>query len=556
MTAIFKSKNLIPALLFCFALLLVINSVFTFYNANIIIENNALKIETENVKRRTVSIITDVIHGADLSVRGFALTKNPKLADPIKLVLGGKDSVFNNLETLLVKQHCDLTKFREMKATVEDYLVLSLDMIELARKDSMRQFVEILNEDRGFGVWKKYQAFYVPLFAYEDSLNAAADSRYLNAISRNQFIQIMLVLLGIPTMIYISRKLRSEDAQRAGLLKALDQNNRKYIFDTGIPIEHSDWKNIVDESIKNFQQANEFITKISAGDYTTHWDGRTEANQSLNQTNMAGSLIKMREHLKLTKIEDERRNWAVSGLAKFAEIIRNQNDFQKLGDAIISNIVSYTNSNQGGLFVLNDENKEDVHLRLLSCYAWDKKKYFDVDKVINVGDGLAGQCCQEGDPIFITQVPSDYVNITSGLGHATPRCIFIVPLKTNDLTYGVLELASFQPYLDHEREFIIEVCKTIASAVAAVKVAERTNLLLEQSQHLAEEMRRQEEEMRQTMEELQATQEEMQRALEDGAMKIEELERVNSLAEAQKQMMAKSLEKFIRGEKELIAELA
>jgi len=508
---IFKSKNLIPALLFCFAILLVINSVLTFYNADIIIENNALKIETENVKQRTVSIITDVIHGADLSVRGFALTKNPQLADPIKLVLGGKDSVFNKLETLLVKQHYDITKFRELKSTVEDYLAFSLDMIELARKDSMRQFVELLNEDRGFGVWKKYEAFYVPLFAYEDSLNAAADSKYLHALSRNQFIQIMLVLLGIPAIIYIIRKLKSEERQREGLLTALNENNRKYIFDTGTSLAHSDWQEIVANSINNFQQANEFIIKISAGDYTTQWIGLNESNKQLNQRNLAGNLVAMRELLKQAKMEDERRNWSMSGLAKFAEIIRNQSDFQKLGDAIISNIVKYTNSNQGGLFVLNDENKEDVHLRLLSCYAWDKKKYIDRNKVIHPGEGLTGQCWQEGNPIFMTQVPSDYATITSGLGHATPRCIFIVPLKVNDRIYGVLELASFQPYLNYEQEFLVEVCETIASSIANVKVADRTKYLLEQSQQQAEEMRSQEEEMKQSMEELQATQEEMQR---------------------------------------------
>jgi PAS domain S-box-containing protein len=506
---IFKSKNLIPALLFCFAVLLIVNSVLTFYNAKTIIENNVLKTETENVKQRTSAIIGNVIHGADLSVRGFALTKNPQLADPIKLVLRDKDSIFNTLETLLVNQHYDIDSFRQMKAAVVDYLSFSMDMIELARKDSMRQFVELLNEDRGYGVWKKYEAFYTPLFAFEKSLNDGADSKYLQALSRNGIIQMMMVLLGIPSIIYIVRKLKSEDKQREELLTTLNENNHKYIFDTGTSLAHSEWKEIVANSIRNFQQANEFITKVSAGDYTTQWVGLNEFNKPLNQVNLVGNLVAMRELLKQTKIEDERRNWSVFGLAKFAEIIRNQNDFQKLGDAIISNIVKYTNSNQGGLFVLNDDNKEDVHLQLLSCYAWDKKKH--IDKVIGLGDGLAGQCWQEGNPIFMTQVPFDYVTITSGLGHATPRCIFIVPLKVNDRIYGVLEIASFQPYLDYEQKFLIDVCEIIASSIANIKIADRTKYLLMQSQQQAEEMRAQEEEMRQNMEELQATQEEMQR---------------------------------------------
>jgi PAS domain-containing protein len=107
------------------------------------------------------------------------------------------------------------------------------------------------------------------------------------------------------------------------------------------------------------------------------------------------------------------------------------------------------------------------------------------------------------------------VSITSGLGQATPRCVFIVPLKVNDIIYGVLELASFEPYQEYEREFIEKVCETIASSIATVKIASQTKYLLEQSQLQAEAMRSQEEEMRQNMEELQATQEGMERLISE-----------------------------------------
>ncbi|MEO7989434.1 MAG: GAF domain-containing protein [Chryseolinea sp.] len=514
MITIFKSKYLITVLLVFFITLLLINSIFTFYNDIAIVENNSLKIETETIKRRTSSIITDIIHDADLSVRGFALTKNEQLADPIKKVLKNKDSVFNNIEALLNKQRYDMTKFIEMRAVVENYLTFSMDMIQLARQDSMKQFIQLLNEDQGYEVWKKYEAFYVPLLAYEDGLNAAANEKYLSALSRNRLIQIMLMLLGMPTITYILWKLKSERNLREKFLTTLDQNNRKYIFDTGVSFDVSDWKEAVAHSIKNFQHANEFITRISAGDYVAEWTGLNQTNHSLNQINMAGNLVKMREHLKQTKIEEERRNWAVSGVAKFAEIIRNQTNFQTLGDTIISNVVKYTNSNQGSLFVVvNDENKEDVHLQLLSCYAWDKKKH--TEKIVYEGQGLVGQCWQEGKSIFLTKVPVDYINITSGLGHANPRCIFIVPLKMNDKIYGVLELAAFQPYQEYEREFIEKVCETIASSIATVKVANQTKYLLEQSQQQTEAMRSHEEEMRQNMEELLATQEGIERLMKE-----------------------------------------
>jgi len=251
-----------------------------------------------------------------------------------------------------------------------------------------------------------------------------------------------------------------------------------------------------------------FAEQIGNGNYTD-----TSFTLLSDKDAMGKALIDMRQNLKRNAENERQRNWSVAGLAEFAEIIRNENDFQKLGDAIISNLVRYTDSNQGGLFICESasEDSEEEHLKLLSCYAWDKKKF--EERIIYRGQGLVGQCWEEGAPIFMSQVPADYVNITSGLGYATPRCIFIVPLKVNETIYGVLELASFEPYKTYKQDFIVKVCENIASAVAAARTNEQTRKLLQLSRQQAEEMRAQEEEMRQNMEELAATQDEMMRVL-------------------------------------------
>ncbi|HEY9045075.1 MAG TPA: GAF domain-containing protein [Ohtaekwangia sp.] len=250
-----------------------------------------------------------------------------------------------------------------------------------------------------------------------------------------------------------------------------------------------------------------FAEEIGNGNYTN-----TTFTLLSDKDTMGKALLDMRENLKRNAEGERQRNWSVAGLADFAEIIRNQNDFQKLGDTIISNIVKYTGSNQGGLFICQDSNDtHEEHLRLLSCYAWDKKKF--EERVIYRGQGVVGQCWEEGGPVYMTQVPEDYVHITSGLGYATPRSIFIVPLKVNETIYGVLELASFDPYKNYKQDFIVKVCENIASAVAAARNNEQTKRLLELSRQQAEEMRSQEEEMRQNMEELTSTQEEMGRIL-------------------------------------------
>jgi hypothetical protein len=55
-------------------------------------------------------------------------------------------------------------------------------------------------------------------------------------------------------------------------------------------------------------------------------------------------------------------------------------------------------------------------------------------------------------------------------------------LKLNDKIEGVIELASLNPFAEHEIEFIEKLGETLASAIITVRSAESTNMLLEQTQ--------------------------------------------------------------------------
>jgi hypothetical protein len=131
----------------------------------------------------------------------------------------------------------------------------------------------------------------------------------------------------------------------------------------------------------------------------------------------------------------------------------------------------------------------------------------------------------EKETIQLTEIPDDYVEITSGLGKATPSYILLVPLKHEEDVLGVIEIASFRVFEKHEVEFTERVAQSIASTILSVKINARTRMLLEQSQQQAEEMLAQEEEMRQNMEELQATQEEMSRKAQEQKQREDDLRR-------------------------------
>ena len=148
-------------------------------------------------------------------------------------------------------------------------------------------------------------------------------------------------------------------------------------------------------------------------------------------------------------------------------------------------------------------------LELKGCYAYGRRKF--IEQSIAIGEGLVGQAFQEGDVIYLTDVPKNYMSITSGLGEATPRCVILMPMKNNHSIEGVIEVASFRVWESFETEFLRRVAEILGSAVTSMKIAQRTNRLLDDSQQQSEQLKAQEEELRQNIEEINATQETLER---------------------------------------------
>ena len=232
------------------------------------------------------------------------------------------------------------------------------------------------------------------------------------------------------------------------------------------------------------------------------------------------ALIKLREFMLQSKkdqeqrrLEEEQRTWVTQGLAQFAELLRKNNDnLEELSYNIIHYLVNYMKINQGGFFLLNQPGpgeEGEKYFEMTACVAYDRKKF--ADKTIKWGEGLVGRCALEKATIYMTDVPDDYVNITSGLGEATPGAILIVPLKANEEIYGVIELASFRPFQQFEIEFVEKLGESIALTISTVKTNIKTSKLLKETQIQAEKMAQQEEELRQNLEEMKATQEESER---------------------------------------------
>jgi methyl-accepting chemotaxis protein len=263
--------------------------------------------------------------------------------------------------------------------------------------------------------------------------------------------------------------------------------------------------------VKGLKEISNFSIEIGKGNFNSTFTPLSDKDI------LGNSLIKMREELRNAVIEEEKRknedaqrNWTTQGIAKFSEILRqNNNNLNELSYNIISNLVNYLEANQGGLFIVNDSDKDKIAIELTACYAYNRQKF--LQKIILPGEGLVGRCYQERNTNYLTDIPKDYIKITSGMGDDNPSSLLIAPLLYNDQVFGVIEIASFKKIEPYQIEFVEKIASSIASTISSVKINIQTNSLLEQSRRQAEEMASQEEEMRQNMEELRATQEESAR---------------------------------------------
>jgi transcriptional regulator with GAF, ATPase, and Fis domain len=230
--------------------------------------------------------------------------------------------------------------------------------------------------------------------------------------------------------------------------------------------------------------------------------------------NMQEALSEAKKLKEKQSREEEKRLWANEGQAKLNDILRQQEEMKETSYKIISFLVKYLNANQGGIFIRqnNSENEspdeQNAIYELQAAYAYNRRKF--TEKTIQPGEGLIGTCIQEKEVVYLTDIPDQYLEITSGLGQSNPKSLILIPLKQEEDIPGVIEIASFTEFEHYQIDFLKQAALSIASSIHQIENSQRTTALLTKTQQQAEEMASQEEEMRQNMEEMQATQEEMQ----------------------------------------------
>lgn len=451
-----------------------------------------------------------------------------KVSETIQLVENQTEAGFNNADYLLLKPFFNQNAFYKsdfpfLIDNTGQYILHIYKEGQRIPGTLLQQIKTSRNKQGSFdyidykdGKKQSMIFFYKYIESYKAYVGVSlCKSEVYEGISQNRTVLVFIVIFA-SLIFFISINLILKPIIRviqeltvAAKKLSNGENTQKILFSNNDEIGQI--VDSVNSLIDSLKQKADFANEIGKNNLDAEFSALGE------QDLLGSSLLNMRESLKAANIEDakrkredELRNWATAGLAMFSDILRqNNNNLNKLSDNVIQNLVNYLDANQGGLFLYNDEDPENRHLELISAFAYNRKKFFE--KRIALGEGLVGTCAVEKQTIYLKEIPTEYIRITSGLGEAVPTSLLIVPLKIEEAIFGAIEIASFKEFADHEIEFVEKLGQSIASTLSSVKNSIRTNQLLEQSQQQREEMAAQEEEMRQNMEEMQATQEEMGR---------------------------------------------
>jgi HAMP domain-containing protein/signal transduction histidine kinase/DNA-binding response OmpR family regulator len=241
----------------------------------------------------------------------------------------------------------------------------------------------------------------------------------------------------------------------------------------------------------------EVATAVTQGDLTRSItvDVRGELSDLKDNMNaMIGTL-------RATTESSSEQDWLKTNLARFSDMMQGQRDLQTLGNMLLSELAPLVNAQQGVMYVVEADGQGQRRLRHLAGYA-DSAVAEPSSRTLEFGQGLIGQCAAQGRLIQIDDVPADSVHIESGLLSARPRHVIVLPVRFEDQTNAVLELATLSDFTASQRAFLEQLSGSIGIVLNTIEATMRTERLLAQSQQLAVELRAQQEELQQTNEEI------------------------------------------------------
>lgn len=272
--------------------------------------------------------------------------------------------------------------------------------------------------------------------------------------------------------------------------------------------------------IESFKRTSQFADEIGKGNFTHPF-------KPLSTKDVQGhALLTMRNRLKSAAETESQRTWVAEGLAQLNLIMRTSNDdFNILLDKIIGMIVQYVNVQQAAIFLLHNDDLNDLHIQLGAYYALNNKILNS--KRYELKEGLIGEAIAANKIISLNRVNDPYFNIESGLGNSKECSLMIIPLATSGKVVGAIEVAAVNALSPMQKELLEKIAEPIAASLFSVRANLITTQLLDESRKQAEELAYQEQELRKINDELTFKSEQLQKSEEVLRAQQDKMQMVN-----------------------------
>jgi signal transduction histidine kinase/HAMP domain-containing protein/ActR/RegA family two-component response regulator len=236
-------------------------------------------------------------------------------------------------------------------------------------------------------------------------------------------------------------------------------------------------------------------TAVTAGDLTR----KITVDASGEVAELKDNINQMIANLKETTRTNQEQDWLKTNLARISGLMQGHRDPAALTTLILGELAPLVSAQQAAFFLT----VEEEHGIVLKCIAGYGQAPASMSSLrFDLGESLVGQAALDRRTILVRGAPPAYARISSGLGSAAPVNIIVLPVLFQGEVLGVVELASFNEFVEVHQDLLEQLRETIGVNVNTMLANSRTEALLTESQRLAQELRARSEQLQEQQGEL------------------------------------------------------
>ncbi|MFF4268017.1 HAMP domain-containing protein [Streptomyces virginiae] len=289
-------------------------------------------------------------------------------------------------------------------------------------------------------------------------------------------------------------------------------------------------------------------TAVTRGDLNLKIDVDAAGEIQVLQDNINTMIANLRD----TTLANKEQDWLKGNLARISALMQGRRELDDVASLIMSELTPVVSAQHGAFFLalpaggtteIGTEGGADgsYELRMRGSYAYAGGQ---MPISFRPGEGLIGAVAEEKRMILVENTPPGYLKISSGLGEAPPAHVIVLPVLFEGKVLGVIELASFTPFTQIQKDFLSQIAEMIGTSVNTISVNSKTEMLLKQSQEMTEQLRERSDELENRQKALQAANAELEEKAELLAQQNRDIEVKNTEIEEARQVLEERAEQL------------